>query len=229
MFTSIGYALLGTSLLLAADKPLSQTVPPEGKQAEARLIAVLQSAEASQKDKADACRQLAIVGSKQAVPALAGLLTDEKLSHMARYALEPIPDPAVDEALRDALGKLKGRLLVGVIASVGVRRDAQAVPALVKLLDDPDSDVAQAAARALGSIGTLEAAKALRAALGKTTDTARQLAICEGLLRAAENLAAKGDRDSARGIYDQLAALPKLPRHVRTAALQGKLSVSGKQ
>ena len=46
---------------------------------------------------------------------------------MARYALEPIPDPSVDDALRDALGKLKGRLLVGVIGSLGVRRDAKAV------------------------------------------------------------------------------------------------------
>ena len=32
---------------------------------------------------------------------------------MARYALETIPDPSVDDALRDALGKLKGRPLHG--------------------------------------------------------------------------------------------------------------------
>ena len=46
---------------------------------------------------------------------------------MARYALETIPDPSVDDALRDALGKLKGRPLLGVIGSLGVRRDAKAV------------------------------------------------------------------------------------------------------
>ena len=56
---------------------------------------------------------------------------------MARYGLEPIPDPAVDAALRDALGKVKGRLLVGVIGSIGVRRDPKAVPALAKRLGDP--------------------------------------------------------------------------------------------
>ncbi|MDI9443880.1 MAG: hypothetical protein QM844_06905, partial [Planctomycetota bacterium] len=65
---------------------------------EAQLIAVLQS-DAGQKEKADACRELAHVGTRRAVPALAALLDDEKLSHMARYALEPIPDPAASAAL----------------------------------------------------------------------------------------------------------------------------------
>ena len=88
---------------------------------------------------------------------LAALLCNEELSHMARYGLEPIPDPAVDAALRDALEKVKGRLLVGVIGSIGVRRDPKAVAPLVKRLDDPDSEVVQAAARALGRIGTLDA------------------------------------------------------------------------
>ncbi len=127
---------------------------------EAQLIAVLKS-DATQKEKADACRELARVATKQAVPALAALLGDEKLSHMARYALETIPDPSVDDALRDAMGKLKGRPLMGVIGSLGVRRDAKAVDAMAKLLADADAELAQAAARALGQIGTPEAAKAL--------------------------------------------------------------------
>src|SRR5262249_4516533 len=127
---------------------------------EARLIAVLKS-DAPRKDKADACRLLALVGTKQAVAPLAELLTDETLAHMARYAPEPISDPAVDEALRDALGKVNGRLRVGVIGSLGVRRDARAVEPLSALLKDSDPEVAQAAARALGSIGNPAAAEAL--------------------------------------------------------------------
>ena len=84
---------------------------------------------------------------------------------MARYGLETIPDPAVDKALRDAAGKLQGKTLVGVIGSIGVRRDPKAVSILAKLLDAPDHDVAQAAARSLGSIGNQAAATALRNAL----------------------------------------------------------------
>lgn len=53
---------------------------------EAALLVVLRS-NASEKDKADACLQLARVGTKASVGPLAALLGDEKLSHMARYAL----------------------------------------------------------------------------------------------------------------------------------------------
>ncbi len=103
------------ALLLAVVGPTSgQDAPRPARGAEAELIAVLKS-NASREEKAGACRKLALVGTRASVPALAALLGDEALGHMARYALEPIPDPAVDAALRDALGKVKGRPLVGVI------------------------------------------------------------------------------------------------------------------
>jgi hypothetical protein len=106
-----------------------------GGEEETKLIDVLKSG-ADQKAKADACMSLARYGTKDAVPALAALLTDEKLSHMARYGLEPIPDPSVDVALREALGKVKGRLLTGVIGSCGVRHDSQAIQPIAALLQD---------------------------------------------------------------------------------------------
>jgi HEAT repeat protein len=199
-----------------------QTIPPAGS--EDKLIAVLKS-DASHKEKADACRQLAIIGTKKAVAPLAALLGDEKLSHMARYGLEPIPDPAVDEAFRDALGKLEGDPLVGVIGSIGVRRDVKAVPALAKLLHRPG--VAQAASRALGSIGTAEAAKALIGALVADSTTINALARYEGLLRCAERLVAEGQRDEAVGIYDYLRKLPA-PHQVRGGALRGAILTRGK-
>ena len=220
------FIVLETVLVLAgAIQSFAQTVPPATKEQEVKLIAVLTS-DASQKEKVDACRQLAVIGTKDAVAPLAALLGDEKLSHMARYALEPIPDPAVDEALRDALGKLKGRPLVGVIISLGVRRDAKAVPALGKMLRDSGADVAQAAARALGSIGDSAAAKALQAAL-PNAPAANQLAFCEGLFRCAEALAAKGQRDQAVAIYDQLRNL-KQPHQARTGAVRGAILARGK-
>ena len=152
---------------------------------------------ATQEEKATACRQLARVATKQAVPTLAALLGDEKLSHMARYAMEAIRDPSVDDALRDALGRLQGRPLQGVIGSLGVRRDAKAVDALAKLLAAAETETAQSAARALGNIGTPEAAKALDAALTGASG-ANQLAICEGLFRCAEALPAQGQALSRR-------------------------------
>ena len=52
-----------------------------------------------------------------------------------------------------AAEKLRSRLLVGVINSLGVRRDANAVEMLVGRLKDADSEVASAAAVALGTSG----------------------------------------------------------------------------
>lgn len=217
--------LLVVLLLAIAAHSFGQTVPPATPEEEAKLIAVLKS-DASLKQKVDACRQLSVIGTKKAVAPLVALLGDEKLAHMARYALEPIPDPSVDEALRDALGKLKGRLLVGVIGSVGVRRDARAIRPLVRMLRNPDAEVSQAAARALGSIGTRRAARALQRALPNVA-AGNQLAFCEGLLRCAESLAARGQRDQALAIYDQLRSM-KAAHQVRGGALRGAILVRGK-
>ncbi|HUT01683.1 MAG TPA: PBS lyase, partial [Phycisphaerae bacterium] len=115
---------------------------------ERELIGVLKS-DAPPAKKAITCKQLAIYGSKDAVGVLAPLLADKDLASWARIALEVIPGPVADDALREAMGKLKGRLLVGTINSIGVRRDAKAVDELVKKLEDADADVASAAAEAL--------------------------------------------------------------------------------
>jgi len=118
----------------------------------AKLVAILKDPSASAYAKAKACQKLAVTGDKSAVPALAALLTDPQLSHYARFGLEPNPDPSADEALRAALSKVKGPLLVGVINSIGHRKDPKAFSALEKLLHDPDPNVSQAAAAALAQI-----------------------------------------------------------------------------
>lgn len=212
------------AILLTAATLLGQTAPT-AKERQAKALAILKG-DALPKDKADACRELALVGDKDAVPVLAALLADEKMNHMARYALEPIPDPSVDDALRDALGKLKGRPLVGVIGSIGVRRDAKATDAIGKLLADPDAEVVQAAARTLGKIGSADAAKAIEAALANAAADNR-LALYEGLFRCADTLATT-QREAAMGIYDRIRASTGLPHQVRAAAIRGAILVRQK-
>jgi HEAT repeat protein len=190
---------------------------PAGGEKEQKLIAVLKS-DAPLKVKADACRELSLVGTKESVAPLAALLGDEKLSHLARYGLEPIPDPAVDEALRSALSKLKGRPLIGVIGSLGVRRDTKAVGPLAELLKETDAGIAQAAARALGRIGGGPAAEALETALGSASaSAANQLAFSEGLFRCADELVAQGKTKEARGLCEKLTR-SDLPPQVRSSA-----------
>ena len=119
--------VLAAAIVAAISSPVCADQPPPAKGNEAELIAVLEKPDAPLYDKAKACQALAVIGTKRSVPALAALLGDEKTAHYARFGLETIPDPAVDEALRSALGKVQGKLLVGVIDSVANRRDAGAV------------------------------------------------------------------------------------------------------
>lgn len=217
LFLPVFLASLG-AVKAAGPTPLLADTPEH-------CLKVLQSPDASLKQKVDACRQLAVLGGPEVVPVLAPLLEDPQLSHMARYALEPNPAPEAGAALRKAVGRVKGRLLVGVIGSLGVRRDSQAVPLLVPLLDHQDAEVAQAAARALGSIGTQEAVQALVDAASHAPSE-NLLAICEGIGRGLERLAAEGHRDVALAICDHYDD-PGLPRQVRQAALRGAILLRG--
>ena len=206
-------AILAASSAVGADAAAT-------KENEKKLIAVLTS-DAPHKEKADACRELGVIGTKEAVPALAALLGDAKLSHMARYGLEPIPDASVDEALRDAVGKLKGRPLVGAIGSIGVRRDAKAVPLLAKTLESSEANVAPTAARSLGKIGTPEAAKVLEQALAKAPAPVRP-AVADGCLACAEAMLAGGKRTEAAALYE-IVGKADLPKHFRIAAAHGAI------
>ena len=216
MLKRIVHIALVIVLMLAAGQSFAQAFGQADK-----LVEVLKS-DAPRDVKADALRQLAIVGTKDAIPVIAPLLLDEQLSHMARYALEPIADPSVDAALRDALGKAKGRPLVGVIGSLGIRKDVKAIDALAKFLTDADPDVAQAAARALGRIGTAEAAKAIEGAIA-ATPAGNQVAFCEGLFRIADTFAAAGQKDAAIAIFDNVRKLNSPSHQVRSAALRGAI------
>jgi HEAT repeat protein len=172
----------------------------ESRAKEQELIRLIQSP-APAAEKAIPCKQLAIYGTPAAVPVLAPLLADPDLSSWARIALEAIPGAAADAALRDALTRVEGRLLVGIINSIGVRRDAQATDGLVAKLKAPDAEVASAAAIALGRLGSAAAAQALVPALATARGEVSS-AVAEGLILCAERSLAAGQRSEAVKLYD---------------------------
>src|SRR5215217_627057 len=92
--------LIGMAAVAGTAAPEPQPTPLIVLRAD-QLVAVLQS-NAARKEKVDACRQLAVIGTKDSVLALGALLPDDDLSHMARYALERIPDASVDVIFREA-------------------------------------------------------------------------------------------------------------------------------
>lgn len=217
------------AVMMAGGQPrlFSDDLPRKDEPA---LLATLTSADATFFDKAKACQRLATMGTARSVPVLAGLLGQEKLAHYARFALEPIPDPAVDAAFRKALKTVKGKCLVGVINSIGARRDARALAGLASLIDLDRKDVTGAfvsctCIAAIGRIGTSEAADILLAQLDKAKGALRD-AVAAACLPCAESLLAQGGKAKAIALYDALRK-GELPLHLRLAGLQGAIQARG--
>jgi HEAT repeat protein len=189
--------------------------------AEMNPIEVLQS-DAPLEDKVEACRLISVSGDVNAVPVLEPLLADEELSHMARYALEPMKSDEVGAALRRALQTTSGKLKSGIVASLGVRRDAAAVSELIPLLQDGDGVIVEAAARALGRIAAPEGVEALKTAIAQPNlSYAIAQALGEGLFFAAEVILENGASAEAVPLYDVAYGMDALPVHIRAAALRG--------
>jgi HEAT repeat protein len=188
--------------------------PAARKDLEPRLLAVLQSN--APRDARDyVCRQLRTIGTASSVPALEALLPDPDMSHMARYALERIPDSQAGKALEHQLPKLNGQLKIGVIASLGVR--GQGVSLLRPLLHDSDEAIARSAAIALGCIATADANKALGAAKPRPALAA---VFADASMSCAEKLLAAGHAKEAKATYQRLLK-NNPPELIRLAAERG--------
>jgi len=190
------FAVAFVAFLLGITSLAAEPLPSEPE-----LLAVLRS-DAPEADKAITCKRLAIKGSPAAVADLAKLLDNERLASWARIALEAIPGPEADAAMRNAAATLSGLQLVGVINSIGVRRDAAALPMLQAKLTDADTEVSSAARHAIGAIGTTQAAAILTKAMalpgGSQDATAQAGVVC------AERLLASGKKTEALALYDAI-------------------------
>lgn len=202
IFRQLTLALSASLVLLITPQFSAADGPAASPEKEMELLTILRS-DAAGAEKAIACKQLAIYGSAASVADLAKLLPDLQLSSWARIALENIPGPEVDEALRTATNSLEGRLLVGTINSIGVRRDAAAVSALAEKLKSSDAEVASAAAVALGRIGNAEAVQILRPALVATPADLRT-AVAEACVLCAERMLSEGHAADAIALYDEI-------------------------
>ncbi|MBK9137923.1 MAG: HEAT repeat domain-containing protein [Verrucomicrobia bacterium] len=219
IFSARGLAALGFALAIGL-LPVRAADGLSRAERERQLISVLQS-DAAPSEKAITCKRLAIYGSRDAVPALAPLLANPDLASWARIALEAIPDPAANDALVAAAKTLNGRLLVGVLNSLGVRKDPRSSEVLAQHLDASDIEVAAAAAEALGHIGGPAATRALTAKL--TSDSAAlRSAAAYGAVICAERLLREGQAAEAAGVYDQVRQA-NVPRQRRLEATRGAI------
>jgi len=199
------------------------------KKLEKRLVKMLVS-DTTPAGRQFICRQLSLIGTEQSIPTLAAMLTEKATceiepSDMARYALERIPGEAVNNALRGALAKTSGKVKIGIINSLGQRRDGASVAALSGLIYDSDKGVAAAAVSALGKIAGPDATAALAKATDRTTGNLRPL-VLDAYLECADNLKKRGNDAQALAIYNRMYKAT-MPTVIRIAALRGILLTSG--
>jgi HEAT repeat protein len=190
------------------------------KQHEASLLESLKNAK-TVIDRVRFLRLLPAYGADAAVPVIAPLLgeQDQLLREEACRALQPNPSPAAGKALIAALDKAKEPTWkVALLEALGARREAAALTAVRKCLDDADPRVVEAAAFATGRAGGPDAAAALKAALAKATPRSKK-ALWNGYLDCADGLRLGGKTDQALAIYQEA-----WKSDVRNARVRGLLA-----
>ena len=163
------------------------------------------------------CRMLRGMGTAQSVPALAAMLKDAKLSHMARFALQDMPAAEAGAALIAALDEVEGDLKIGVIGSLGLRGEESAAAKIAPLMQSENRMMAEAAIRALSHFSNREAGMAL-----VQTQVAPELEALrlDAILMCTDTMLARGRTEFAAGIYERMTGA-EYPVFIRLAAYGG--------
>lgn len=185
-----------------------------------KLHAILRS-DAERFEKILACKKLARIGGSESVPVLAELLSDPPLSHAARIGLEAIPASAAGAALGEAVSQLEGKQLIGVLNSLGARREKSAVSRVKEELGAEDPRVGRAAALALGRIANDEAVRVLVEALANVPAQVKP-AVGKACVMAAERCRRDGRVERAKEIRAAVTR-SKLPEHIQLGAQRTQL------
>ncbi|MHC5057507.1 MAG: HEAT repeat domain-containing protein [Planctomycetota bacterium] len=198
----------------AVDKLVNATPVAERGEIEDALIKIAESTQASAGARDYALRMLQRIGTERCVPTLARLLTDKEMSHHARLGLERMADSSqAGEALLTALASARDAAKVGIIGSIGRRRDSGAISRLARLTSDSNAEVASAALKALGRIGGAASLRYLGRARGSGKVAAARV---NGILLCAESL----DDRRAADVYGKLYR-DETENRFRAAALSG--------
>jgi len=203
---------------------LARKDDPAGRaECEAKLLPFLKGP-ATPSAKAAAARLLRVVAGDAAIPALQTMVTDPRFSDYAIFVLQPMPGAAAEAALVQALRTARGAQTTAVVAALGQRRAATALPLLEPMLKDPT--LAAPAVVAIGRIGGPAASKALASSYAAASGDSKRL-LAASMLEAADGLLAAKETEAAGGLFGTLAADRSLPAPIRRAALIGSISAAG--
>lgn len=200
-----------------------------GKAAQrAELAAGLAKAETAKNEKGDSpkhsakargelARALSEVAGDMEVPALNETLRDFDAREMARFALDRMTCQAATDALADAaLNAVGVEFRIGAINALARRSGSQLVDVLKACAGDNDPEIRLAAAEALANHSDASA-DPLIAELGKHSGQRAQLRTTKARIRLAGKLAAAGQKDAAKNIYQAIAQSDAAPAQKKAA------------
>ena len=172
-------------------------------------------------------RQLQVIGTKDAAPALGKLLGDAELCESAAQALLAIRDGAAAE-FRKALPDLKGGPRLTVLQALGALADAESGEAMKAALADADAEIRLAGAWGLARIAAADAVDAVFKLSTGAAGWERIKATSYSLL-LAERLLAAGKKSEAAKMYRLLkeSRTEKSEAYVLEAATEGLVKAGG--
>ena len=210
---------------------LAQYVGRTGKEAARKMfveaLAAQLGGERSKGVQGYVARQLQVIGSKDAAPALGRLLADPELCESAAQALLTIREGATAE-LRKALPGLKGGPRLTVLQALGVIADGESAEAMKAALADADEEIRLAGAWGLARIGAADAVEAVfKLATGATGW--ERIKATSFALQLAERCLAAGKKAEAAKMYKLLkeSRTDKSEAHVLEAATEGLVKAGG--
>ena len=171
------------------------------------------------------CSKLGELGSQESVPVLADLLQVPELFDSARFALEKIPGEASALSLRNALQTAEGKNRIGIITSLGLRKDVKSIPSIAIFLNNSDLDTVISAGSALSMMEEESALSALWTARSQATETAR-LKLTQHVFACADKILAKKKSPDAIAIIRNLSADNSLTPSLRIASLRSLVKYS---
>lgn len=174
----------------------------ERKAVAAELVKLLVP-DRSAKVKNEILDLLGYIADESNLSAIELLLADEAVRVEACRAIQRIPGRAATACLEQSLEKSQGDFTIALLGALGQRKDKSAGPALEKFMNQSNGDLKLLSLEALAKSGALPPRELRKGfeSIGKPIDPDVRANI---RLMFADNLAAQGETERARKIYESL-------------------------
>jgi HEAT repeat protein len=166
-----------------------------------------------------ALRLLSHIAGEDSVPMIAALLANAELREEAIYAIERIPGAAADRELLKAYESARDDFKPRVLAALGHRRVAAAATLCLQAMRSSTPEVAVAAVRAFGRIGTKPPAAEIPRIDETALSITQKTEAADALLRYADSQSRAGNAAEAMRVYR--TALDRPEPHWQCAAIIG--------